>query len=100
VSFVVHDVHCAVGALGERFLDRLFHALRPHRYRNHFAGVFLLQAKGFLERETVRFIHFKSDVGLADPSAIDNYQGGVFGGDLLDANDNLHPHLTITERGL
>jgi hypothetical protein len=62
--------------------------------------VFFLQAKSFLERETVRLIHFKSDVGLADPSAIGNYQGGVFGGDLLYANNNLHPHLMIAERGL
>ena len=59
-----------------------------------------IQAKSLLECETIRLIHFKSDVGLADPSAIGNYQGGVFGRHLLYANDNFHPYLMMTEREL
>ena len=95
VRLVVGDVNAAVGALGQRFLDRLLHALRAHRHRDHFAAVLFLQAQGFLERETVRLVHLKSDVGFADPACVGDGQRSVFGGNLLDADDDLHPYLSL-----
>ena len=95
VRLVIRDVHAAVGALGQRFLDRLLHALRAHRHGDHFAGVFFLQAQGFLERVTIRLVHLKSDVGFANPACVGNGQGSVLGGHLLDADDNLHSYLSL-----
>ena len=60
----------AFGALGKRFLDGLLGALRPHRDGHDFAAVLFLQAQRFFERESVRLIGFKSDVGFANPRAV------------------------------
>ncbi len=62
--------------------------------------MFFLQAQSFLERETVRLIHFKSDVSFANPGSVGNDQRSIFGGHLLDADDDLHAYLMIIEREL
>ena len=66
-ELVVGNVNAAVGALGQRFLDRLLHALRAHRKRHHFAAVLFLEAQGFFERKAVGLVHLESDIGFADP---------------------------------
>ena len=68
-KFMIGDMDAAFGALGQRFLDGLLRALRPHRNGHHFAAVLFLQAQRFFEREAVRLVRFKSDVGFANPCA-------------------------------
>ncbi len=81
----------AFGAFGESFLDGLLGALRPHRNGNNLAAMLFLQAQRLFEREAVRLVRFKSDVGFANPcAAIGDGQGRVFRGNLLDANADFH----------
>ncbi len=91
IKFVVGDVDAAVGALGQRFLDGLLGALGAHGNRDHFAAVLFLEAQAFFEGETVRLIHLEADIGFANPVAgIGDAQRGVFGGNLLDGDGDLH----------
>ncbi len=91
VEFRIGDVDAAFGALGKRFLDGLLGALRTHRDRHDFAAVLFFQAQRFFERESVRLVGFKSDVGFANPRAvIGDRQGRVLRGNLLDADTDFH----------
>src|SRR5216683_3999183 len=88
-EIIVGNVNTAVRALGQRLLDRLLHALRPHRKCNHFAAVFFLQPQSFFQRVAVRLVHLKADIRFTNPVAGDG-ERRVFGGNLLDAHDNIH----------
>src|SRR6266567_250768 len=88
-ELVVGNVNPAVSALGERFFNRLLHALRAHRKRNHFSAVLFLQTQRLFQRVAVRLVHFETDVGFLDPVP-GNRQRRVFRGNLLDAYDNFH----------
>jgi hypothetical protein len=70
---VFGDVHSAVCALGQRFLNRLLHAFRPYRHDYDFSGVFFFQAQCFLVGITIRLIHFKPNSGFTDPASIGNW---------------------------
>ena len=81
----------AVGALGQSFLDGLLGARRSERGEHHFAAVLFLQAQAFFEREDIRLVDFKTEVGFLHPGAGRvQPQHGVTGGNLLDANDDFH----------
>ena len=88
---VVGDVNAAIGALRQGFLDGLLDALRAHRKRDYFAAMLFFQAQRFFERVAIRLVHFESDIGFADPvAAFDDGERRVFGGNLLDADDDFH----------
>src|SRR5216683_3094251 len=95
-KIIVHNMDAAVRAFRERFLDRLLHALRAHRKRDHFPAVFFLQPQSFFQRVTVRLVHFEPDVRFLDPVSRDR-QWCVFRGNLFDANDNFHKIFPSTE---
>src|SRR6266478_4732960 len=78
-----------VRTLGQRLLNRLLHALRPHRKCDHFAAVFFLQPQCFFQRVAIRLVHLETDVGLANPVSRDG-QRCVLRGNLLNAHDNIH----------
>ena len=88
-EIVVGDVDAAVGAFGEGFLDGLLDALGAHGEGDDFAAVFFFQAEGFFEGVAVRLVHFEADVGFLDPVSGDG-ERSVFGGDLFDADDDVH----------
>ena len=59
--------------------------------RHDFAAVLFFQAQRFFERESVRLVGFKSDVGFANPRAVTgDRQGRVLRGNLLDADTDFH----------
>ena len=90
-EFVVRDVDAAIGALGQRFLDGLLHALRAHGNGDHFAAVLFLQAQGFLERVSCPARSSQSRCRFRGSSRRSVMaQRSVLGGHLLDANDDLH----------
>ena len=62
-------MNAAVGALGERFLDGLLHALWPHRDGDHFAVLLFLQPQSFFERIRIGFIRLETNFGFANPRA-------------------------------
>ena len=89
-AFVV-DMDGAVGAARERFADDLRHPRRACRADHDLAAMLLLQAQGLFERIGVRFVHFESRILLANPGFRIVEAGlPLPGGDLLDADSNLH----------
>src|ERR1700739_2942283 len=83
----------AVRAFCQGFLDYLLGPFRPHGKRYHLASMLLSEPQRLLERKTVRLVHFKPDIRFADPRAgIGDVQRRIFGGNLLDANGDLHLH--------
>ena len=86
---IIGDVDAAVGAFRKGFLDGLLHTLRAERKRDHFAAVLFLQAQRFFQRVGIRFVHFEADVRFLDPVSGDG-QRGVFGGNLFDADEDVH----------
>src|SRR5579863_7014691 len=83
----------AVRTLCQGFLDYLLGPFRPHGKRHHLASMFLFQTQPFLQSETIRLIHLEADISFADPrAAFGDVQRRILGGNLLDANGDLHLH--------
>jgi hypothetical protein len=90
-EFRIENMDAAIGALGESFLDGLLGALGAHGDGHDLASMLFLQAQRLFQREAIRLVGFKSDVGFANPrAAIGDGQWRVFGGNLLDANTDFH----------
>ena len=81
----------AIGAAGERFANHLGDPRGSCRADDHLAAVLLLEAQRFFERVGVRLVHLEAGVLIANPG-LGVVQPGlpVPGGDLLDADGNLH----------
>jgi hypothetical protein len=61
--------------------------------------VLFFQAQPFFKREGIGLVHFKSNIGFANPGgALGDVEGSVFGGHLLDANRNLHVAASVAMR--
>src|SRR5580704_2804070 len=89
-------MNSAVRALCQGFLDHLFCPLGSHGERHHLASMLFFEPQGFLQREAIRLVHFKADVGFTDPGAIfGNVQRRIFSRNLLDANCNFHLYLNF-----
>ena len=93
-KFIVGDVHAALRALRQGFLDGLLGALGAQGEGHHLAAVLFLEPERLFEGESVGLVHLEADVRLADPgAALGHGQRGVLGRHLLDAHDNVHEHL-------
>ena len=89
-KIVVGDMDAAVGAFGQRFLDGLLGALRPHRERHDFAAVLFFQAQGFFERVSCRARSFRNRCRFRGSKLSGDAERSVLGGNLLDADDDVH----------
>ena len=95
---VVFDVNRAVGAARQRLANHLLHPRRPCRADDHLAAVLLAQAQRLLERIGVRLVHLVADVLFADPGlVVAQARLPLAGGDLLDADGDLHAVSTTTD---
>src|SRR5918992_2890496 len=88
---VILDVQRPIGAARERFANDLLNACRAGGTDDHFATMLLTETQRLFERICVGLVHFIADVLLANPRLLIVQSGlPLAGGDLLDADGDLH----------
>src|SRR5215831_6667082 len=88
-------MYTPVSTFGEGLFDGLLGAFGPHRDGDDLAAVFLFELERLFECEAIRLVGLEADVGFADPalswgSRFGDGQRSIFGGDLFDADADLH----------